>query len=70
MPGIGAGEDMTETTRKEIVKGGTITREADTGRMLSVQSRDKVQPRRPKTIEVIEKISTRRSAALERLANR
>lgn len=52
------------------VKGGSVKREAATGRFVEVRSENGVSRSSPRSNDVVKEASTRRSAALKRLADR
>jgi len=57
-------------TKKETVSGGVITRTANAGKLVSVQTRSGTSKSTPKTVQTIEAVSNKRGAALQRLADR
>jgi len=61
---------MEKTLKIIPVKDGAVTREAQTGRFKSVSSSSGVFKERPKSTHSVAEASTRRSAALKRLADR
>jgi hypothetical protein len=61
---------MAKITEKERVKGGVVVRNAKTGQFISVSTGKSVSVRSPKTGEVVQEASSKRSGALKRLANR
>ena len=60
------GTRYTETT----VKGGTVKRNAETGRFSEVRSGEGITKASPKSASALSQASTKRSSALKRLADR
>ncbi|MEO1776406.1 MAG: hypothetical protein AAFS07_15775 [Pseudomonadota bacterium] len=57
-------------TIKETVKGGSVTRDRDTGRALSVESGKASSRATPATATILNETASRRHDALKRLVNR
>ncbi len=56
--------------KNTTIKGGTVTRNAKTGRVVEVTTRKGVSKASPKSRETAKTASSKRSSALTRLANR
>lgn len=61
---------MDKRTQTTPVKGGWVKREAATGHFIEVRSGSGVSKATPKTGATVQEASSRRSAALKRLADR
>ena len=61
---------MTKTSTITPVKGGWVKREARTGRFVEVQTTKGASKATAKTRAVLKDISSKRTAALKRLADR
>jgi len=61
---------MKGGTKTTPVKGGSVTRDSASGRLIEVRSTDGVSKASPKTRSAVQEASSKRSAALKRLADR
>ena len=61
---------MKGTSRTTPVKGGSVTRDFASGRLMEVRSADGVSKASSKTRTAVQEASSRRGAALKRLADR
>jgi hypothetical protein len=61
---------MKRSTTTTPVKGGTVTRDSASGRFIEVRSTAGVSKANPKTRSAVEEASSKRGAALKRLADR
>lgn len=52
------------------IKGGTVIRDDKTGRFVEVTTRKGISKASPKSRETVKTVSSKRSSALARLANR
>ncbi|MHA7877049.1 hypothetical protein [Roseivivax sp.] len=59
-----------EDIRKEPVKGGVVARGSQSGRFVSVETEEGTSHASEKSLATLREVSTRRRAALKRLADR
>lgn len=64
------GSEMATNTKKTTVKGGWVARNAKSGKLVSVGSSSGTFKGKPKTIDTVKEVSSKREAALKRLADR
>lgn len=61
---------MANNTKKTVVKGGWISRDAKDGRLIAVGTNTYTSKSNPKTVKTIKEVSSKRGVALQRLADR
>jgi hypothetical protein len=63
-------ESMANNTKKTVVNGGWIARNAKSGKFVAVGTNASTSKSNPKTVKTIKEVSSKRGVALQRLADR